>query len=78
MGEEVDGRRHRLAALQLHGRTTGFLHDAGRAFKSLFRRALIATERHVDRDQGMQLPRNNGCPMGHIISNVTGTVEGRP
>ena len=53
VGEEVDCRRHRLAALQLHCRAAGLLHDPRGAGEGLLWRAFIASKRHVDGDQAV-------------------------
>ena len=64
MGQEVDGRRHRLAAFQLDRRAAGFLHDPRRAGERLFGRAFIASERHVDRDQRVPAAAHHRGAMG--------------
>ena len=53
LGQQPDGRRHRFAALELDRRAAGLLHHPRAACERLLGRALIASERHVDRDQGV-------------------------
>ena len=77
-GEEGDRRGHRLAALELDRRRAGLLEHARGVAERLLGRLLIGAERHVDRDQRMPDPRTTAAPCAHIMSRLTGMVEGRP
>jgi len=64
VGQEIDGRRHRLPALQLDRCAAGFLHDPRSAGEGLLGRAFIASERHVDRDQRVPAAAHHRGAMG--------------
>ena len=50
LAEEANGRRHGFAALQLDRRAARLFHHPRAVRECLFGRALVGTERHVDRD----------------------------
>ena len=78
LDEEGDRLGHRLAALQLHRRRAGFLEHPRGVAERLLRALLIGAERHVDATRACQEPRTTAAPCAHIISRLTGMVEGRP
>ena len=76
--QEGDGRRHRLAALELHRRGAGLLQHPRGVAERLLGAFLIGAERHVDATRACHEPRTTAAPCAHIISRLTGMVEGRP